>query len=140
MNKSFIIFERLKVKRPHNKITSGVNEVGMNRKLFVAGLLTFGLAASTGAWAQAPVVSVGGAQEAVKPLMPASPPASRRSLTSASANMQVPAEASICYTCGGDWPIYSGTLPTASGAAERGSACAGSIASSTDTIPYLCSR
>jgi len=78
---------------------------------------------------------VGG--EAAKPLMPEP---SHMSITQF-ANVQVPAETSICYTCGGDWPVYSGTLPTASAAAERGGACGGSFGySMNDHSPYLCSR
>lgn len=106
----------------------------MNRKLFLAALLTLGLAASTAARAQAPSWSAGGAQEVAKSLIP-------HTVTPLTiSNPQVPAGSSICFTCGGDWPVYAGTLPTASGAGERGAGCAGSIASSTDTFPYLCSR
>ena len=47
---------------------------------------------------------------------------------------------SVCFTCGGGWPVYGGTLPTASGASERGSSCSGSISSSTDKFPFLCGR
>jgi hypothetical protein len=44
----------------------------MNRKRFVAGLLTLGLTASTAAWAQAPTWSMGGVQETTKPAIPPS--------------------------------------------------------------------
>ena len=52
---------------------------------------------------------------------------------------------SICYTCGGSWPIYSGTIgnlePVASSApTERGEACSGSLSYVDDTHPYLCCR
>ncbi len=47
---------------------------------------------------------------------------------------------SLCYTCGGSWAVYGGAIPTPSGAYERGSSCGGSIALSTDRLPYLCGR
>ncbi|MDJ0675302.1 MAG: hypothetical protein QNJ36_07995 [Calothrix sp. MO_167.B42] len=52
---------------------------------------------------------------------------------------------SICFTCGGSWPIYSGTIgklePAASYApTERGEACSGSLSYAEDTHPYLCCR
>jgi hypothetical protein len=59
----------------------------------------------------------------------------------ATINFQAPSSASICYTCGGDWPIYSGTIPTPSDASERGSGCANPISTSLhDRTPYLCTR
>jgi hypothetical protein len=50
---------------------------------------------------------------------------------------------SLCSTCGGLWPNYSGTIgkitPAPSYAPkERGSACSGSIGYRNDTYPYLC--
>ena len=54
--------------------------------------------------------------------------------------IQFSVDPSICYSCGGGWPIYGGALPTPSGAYERGSGCSGSISSSTDRLPYLCGR
>jgi hypothetical protein len=52
---------------------------------------------------------------------------------------------SLCSTCGGSWPIYSGTIgkiaPTASYTPrERGAGCSGSLEYSNDTHPYLCCR
>jgi hypothetical protein len=56
-------------------------------------------------------------------------------------NQQVAASCSICYTCGGDWPIYSGTLPTLTAATERDSSCSGDFSTTRgDTIPFLCCR
>src|SRR5271157_4453422 len=54
--------------------------------------------------------------------------------------IQFSVDPSVCYTCGGGWPIYGGAYPTSSGAYERGSSCSGSIAHSSDTLPYLCGR
>ncbi len=47
---------------------------------------------------------------------------------------------SLCYTCGGDWPAFSGVIPTRQGKKpyERGSACSGSLAPANDVPPYLC--
>ncbi len=47
---------------------------------------------------------------------------------------------SLCYTCGGNWPTFSGVIPTREGAMpyERGSACSGDLTPTSDTTPYLC--
>lgn len=47
---------------------------------------------------------------------------------------------SLCYTCGGDWPAFSGVIPTRQGKKpyERGSACSGSLSPTNDDAPYLC--
>jgi hypothetical protein len=54
--------------------------------------------------------------------------------------IQFSVDPSVCFTCGGAWPVYGGTLPTASGASERGGSCSGSIVASTDRFPFLCGR
>ena len=59
--------------------------------------------------------------------------------------MRTVSACSICFTCGGSWPIYSGTIgllePAASYApTERGSGCSGSLSYEEDTHPYLCCR
>jgi hypothetical protein len=49
--------------------------------------------------------------------------------------------AALCYTCGGNFPIYAGTLPTSSYASEYGSSCGGSIGTTNlDTTPFLCTK
>lgn len=50
---------------------------------------------------------------------------------------------SLCSTCGGHWPRYSGTIgkltPASSYAPkERGSGCSGPLQYRNDTYPYLC--
>jgi hypothetical protein len=56
-------------------------------------------------------------------------------------NAQTAVPAQVCYTCGGDWPIYAGTLPTSAAATERGSACSGALATTlNDRSPFLCTR
>ena len=57
------------------------------------------------------------------------------------ANPQTAVGTSLCYTCGGDWPIFSGYIPTATAADERGSGCAGGFGTSlNDHSPYICTR
>jgi hypothetical protein len=49
---------------------------------------------------------------------------------------------SLCYSCGGAWPVFSGVVPTRAGASpwERGAGCSGSLTPTSDTGPYLCCR
>lgn len=51
-------------------------------------------------------------------------------------------DASLCYTCGGLWPIDSGViyLPSGSAPVERGAGCGGNLRSIYDTSPRLCSN
>jgi hypothetical protein len=49
----------------------------------------------------------------------------------------------LCYSCGGAWPIFSGSwnVPySTNNVTERGSLCGGTPIARTDTRPYLCSR
>lgn len=48
----------------------------------------------------------------------------------------------ICFTCGGAWPNFSGSISTASpfSVTERGAGCAGAPVAATDGSPFLCSR
>jgi subtilisin len=52
------------------------------------------------------------------------------------------AACSLCYTCGGAWPVFSGVIPTRSGASpwERGPECSGPLSANSDAGPYLCCR
>jgi len=63
-------------------------------------------------------------------------------VTPLTVNLQTAAACSICYTCGGDWPIFQGAVLTPSGGAayERGGACSGNVGYATDRSPYLCCR
>jgi hypothetical protein len=54
-------------------------------------------------------------------------------------NFQAPASMSLCFTCGGDWPVYAGTVPTPSAASERLGGCSGGFTTIAH-IPYLCAR
>jgi hypothetical protein len=51
----------------------------------------------------------------------------------------------LCYTCGGSWPIYSGTIGKLTPAPsytpmEFDSGCSGSLQYRGDDHPYLCCR
>ena len=72
---------------------------------------------------------------------PPTPEELEAATTTLAANLQVPGSCSLCYTCGGAWPTYSGTIPTASAAVERDSSCLGGFSTNrNDTIPFLCCR
>jgi len=48
---------------------------------------------------------------------------------------------SVCFTCGGAWPVFSGMIPSSGGhATERHASCSGALTYSTDSSPYICSR
>ena len=54
-------------------------------------------------------------------------------------NNQAAVSCNYCFTCGGDWPTFSGyTRSNPATVFERGSACSGALASRTDSSPYLC--
>jgi hypothetical protein len=56
-------------------------------------------------------------------------------------NPQTAVGTSLCFTCGGDWPIFSGYIPTTVAADERGAGCSGGFGiSANDHFPYLCTR
>lgn len=46
---------------------------------------------------------------------------------------------SLCYSCGGSYPIFSGAFVTPGlGTKERGRSCSGSVSSRPDFRPHLC--
>jgi hypothetical protein len=49
---------------------------------------------------------------------------------------------SLCFTCGAEWPNFTGAIPTREGAApvERGPGCSGDLAPQNDLVPFLCCR
>ncbi len=49
-------------------------------------------------------------------------------------------ECSLCFTCGGAWPIFAGSWPVAAptNPTERGSACAEPLMARPDSRPFLC--
>ena len=56
-------------------------------------------------------------------------------------NNQTAVACNVCFTCGGDWPVFAGqivsvgNLPT-----ERGSGCSGPLQRRSDGSPFLCCR
>lgn len=58
-------------------------------------------------------------------------------------NAQTAVACNMCFTCGGDWPIFAGAVHAVNSGNltfERGSACSGGIAGSNDSNPFLCCR
>lgn len=49
---------------------------------------------------------------------------------------------SLCYDCGGDWPVFSGAIPTRIMARPwtRAAGCSGELEPRADSMPYLCCR
>lgn len=59
------------------------------------------------------------------------------------ANPQTAVQAQMCFTCGGDWPIFAGAIHAVNTGGitfERAGSCSGSIAASNDSNPFLCTR
>ena len=48
---------------------------------------------------------------------------------------------SLCFTCGGNWPYFSGSFTnTGTGPTERLNSCSSTLIIRTDSRPFLCSR
>jgi hypothetical protein len=59
------------------------------------------------------------------------------------ATIFIPTSTTLCYTCGGAWPVFQGSwnVPYAlNNVTSRGGACYGAPVARTDTRPYLCGR
>ena len=59
------------------------------------------------------------------------------------ANAQTAVACNMCFTCGGDWPIFAGAVHAVNTGLltfERGSACSGTLHSANDSNPFLCCR
>ena len=59
------------------------------------------------------------------------------------ANAQTAVACQMCFTCGGDWPIFAGAVHavnTGSLTHERGAGCSGALLASNDSNPFLCCR
>jgi hypothetical protein len=101
-------------------------------------LTTAGMAAAQGA---APTAGQTAHDAAIRAAGKSAPTPQELATSKLTVNQQIAASCSICYTCGGDWPVYSGTLPTASAAVERDASCSGDFSTNrNDTIPFLCCR
>lgn len=71
------------------------------------------------------------------------PDTDRTGISPAVVNPQTSVACNMCFTCGGDWPIFAGAVHavnTGLATFERGSACSGTLHSSNDTNPFLCCK
>jgi hypothetical protein len=56
-------------------------------------------------------------------------------------NNQAAVGCNICFTCGGDWPVFAGSIVSVGNTpTERGSSCSGPLQSRSDGSPFLCCR
>jgi hypothetical protein len=56
-------------------------------------------------------------------------------------NRQTSVDCNICFTCGGDWPIFAGMIRSSpANPTERGGSCSGSLITRTDSSPFLCCK
>ncbi len=61
--------------------------------------------------------------------------------TEPSTETHVPGAAALCFSCGGRWPIHTGSLINQSGGVvEYGGSCTNPFAFNSDTNPFLCTR
>ena len=57
------------------------------------------------------------------------------------ANNQTAAACSICFTCGGDWQVFNGSIRSVGDTpTERGAGCGNPLTSRGDSSPFLCCR
>lgn len=56
-------------------------------------------------------------------------------------NNQTAVACNICFTCGGDWPVFAGSIRSVGDfPTERGSGCSGPLQGRADGSPFLCCR
>jgi|SRR5688500_13003831 hypothetical protein len=56
-------------------------------------------------------------------------------------NNQTAVACNICFTCGGDWPVFAGQIVSVGNfPTERGGGCSGNLEGRTDSSPFLCCR
>ena len=59
----------------------------------------------------------------------------------AAANNQTAVACNFCFTCGGDWPVFAGSIRSVGDTPiERGSSCSQTLTSRPDGSPFLCCR
>lgn len=69
------------------------------------------------------------------------PPIPADANSSRAINKQAATDCNLCYSCGGDWPIFAGSFRAYGNYSnERGSYCSGAIAYRYDLWPYLCCK
>lgn len=68
----------------------------------------------------------------------------RREGIGANAFVFIPTSTTLCFSCGGSWPVFQGSFPVpffSFNVQERGSLCSGSPSTSrSDSRPFLCAR
>ena len=67
----------------------------------------------------------------------------RNAVVAPVANAQTAVACNMCFTCGGDWPIFAGAVHAVNTGFltfERGGGCSGTIHSANDNNPFLCCR
>jgi hypothetical protein len=56
-------------------------------------------------------------------------------------NNQTAVRCNFCFTCGGDWPVFSGSVRSVGDfPTERSSSCSGALQGRSDSAPFLCCR
>ncbi len=57
-------------------------------------------------------------------------------------NLQAATDCNLCFTCGGDWPIFAGSFNSSgtNNVTERGGSCSGALSTRTDSRPFLCCK
>ena len=54
-------------------------------------------------------------------------------------NNQAAVSCNLCFTCGGDWPVFAGSIRSVGDTpTERGAGCSGALQSRSDSSPFLC--
>ena len=56
-------------------------------------------------------------------------------------NNQTAVACNVCFTCGGDWPVFAGQIVSVGNfPTERGGSCSGPLTGRSDGSPFLCCR
>jgi hypothetical protein len=64
-------------------------------------------------------------------------------VTAQAINNQTAVACNLCFTCGGDWPVFAGSFTpggTSNQVTERGAACSGASITRSDSRPFMCCR
>jgi hypothetical protein len=60
-------------------------------------------------------------------------------ITAQAINNQAAVSCNLCFTCGGDWPVFAGSVRSVGDfPTERGSGCSGLLQGRSDASPFLC--
>ena len=106
----------------------------MKHKLLVCSAMAMALSFAFGAHAQTTAQTT---TQAVNNTGSSKP----TTVTAQAVNNQTAVACNLCFTCGGDWPVFAGAFtPVGANPTERGSACAGALIVRSDSRPFLCCR